>query len=130
MPFPNPDLAKTFQYQVASSMQLFGQTVSYKRYISASGGQPEYGLGDSAQYQPRPSQWQLRPLTVQEIQAVGGQNIAGGFEVFAPHPIFQRDEVTYSNTSYRIVSVPSMEQIGNSLYYRAIMAIGDTGNRF
>lgn len=121
--FPDADLSRYLQSRMASSIQFFGQSVTYKKYISASGSYPEFGMGDTGMYQLRPATFQIRPLTVDETQAMGGQIVGGSLAVWSTEPVGQRDEMVYQGTAYRCTNVPTMEQIGNTLYYRSIFTV-------
>ena len=126
----DPDLARHMSRQVASSMELFGQKIEWRRYVSASGGYPEYGIGDSATQQFRPAQWMLEPLTIEEIQMAGGQEYNGGIKVMTLEPFGQRDEMRYENRIYRCAAQPVQSYVGSNLYWRGVFVLAQVTGQF
>lgn len=117
----DPDLSKRFQLQAASAILFFGQGVTLRKYISASGGNPELGIGDQWCYQLRPAIANLTELKLNEVQMIGGQNAQGGYMMEMLDRPDARDEIQYpaqSGLIYRVASEPVQENIGNTLYWK------------
>jgi hypothetical protein len=117
----SPDLVNKLHQYMASGMGFFGQPVTLKKYVSASAGNPEFGIDDKLCYQYRPATMELRPLTIEESQMVGGQTIGGSYEYVSLEPVSLRDEVLFAGEVYRAVSYPDKEVIGETLYWKGIM---------
>ena len=120
----DPDIARRMRGQVDFSMQFFGQDATMRKYISASAGVPEAGVGDAWMYQLRPIKIDLRELKLNEIQALGGQAVNGAYHVNTMEQPNLRDEIIYpvnGGTTFRIASEPIQEQIGNILYWGFVM---------
>jgi hypothetical protein len=116
-----PDLVNKLQGYMASGMGFFGQPITLRRYISASAGNPEMGLADRLCYQDRPSMAELRMLSLEEAQVVGGQDIRGTYEMVTTDPVTLRDQVVYLKESYRLLSEPERQIIGETLYYKSLI---------
>jgi hypothetical protein len=117
-----PDLTNKLQNYIASGMALFGQPVTLRKYISASAGNPELGIEDRLCYQNRPTQMELRLLSLEELQMIGGQDLRGTFETISIDPITRRDEVIYNGELYQFISEPEQEVIGARIYSKGFMA--------
>lgn len=128
MPIPNPDIALKLQQQAAYSNNFFGQSVTHRKYISASGGNPEFGIGDTWIYQERPAIANMRELTPQEVQQVGGQVYRGGYYMYTLFQPDARDEIRYpvapTGEIFRVASQPVVTQIGANLYFGFIALRG------
>jgi hypothetical protein len=100
---------------------MFGQPATIRKYVSASAGQPEFGIGDKLCYQSRPTNMWLRALSVEETQMVGGQTVGGAYEFKSISRIDLRDEIIYAGELYRVKSYPEMNAFGDVIYFRGIM---------
>jgi hypothetical protein len=117
----NPDLVNKLNNYMASGMQLFGQSVTWRKYISASAGNPDAGISDKLCYQNRPTMAELRMLSIVEAQAVGGQDIRGTYEVVILDDVGMRDEILYNGETYRWMSQPEQEVIGSRLFSKGLI---------
>lgn len=124
MPLP-VDIHRMLSKSVSESFNLFSHSVTWKYYVSASAGTPEAGIGDSWCYQLRPGRADLKPLTFEEIQMIGGQNIIGGYRVYSQVEPQNRDEMIYDGQTYRAISQPIHAHIGNPLWWETVFVAGD-----
>ncbi len=122
---PDPDMVRRLQQQAADQFAFFGHDATLRKYISASGAQPEVGLGDSWRYQARPVQIDFRPLRMDELATLGGQGINEAHRVAMPQEPGPRDEIVYDGKTYRIVSPINHEHIGGVLFWTFVMARGE-----
>jgi hypothetical protein len=117
----NPDLVNKMQRYIASGMDMFGQPITLRKYVSASAGNPDLGIADQLCYQERPTQCELRVLSLVEMQAVGGQDIRGTYEVMIVDSVDLRDEIIYNGETYRWMSQPEQEVIGARIYSKGLI---------
>ena len=117
----SPDIVKKIQSYVGSGMSMFGQSVDLRKFISASAGNPDFGIADKLYYQSRPTLMELRVLSIEEVQMIGGQDIRGTLEFVSKDPVDMRDEVLYNGVTYRCLSQPERETIGATLFWRGIV---------
>lgn len=122
---PNLDTVRHMQRQAGSASDFYGAAVTWRKYISASAGNPEAGVADSACFQLRPARWDLKPLTIQETQMLGGQQFGGSIRVRARDEINARDEMVYLNRVYRFVTDPMTDRMGEMQYWEVIAARAD-----
>src|SRR5574342_574241 len=118
------------QKQIYSATELFGQSIDWRQYISSSGSYPEFGQYDTPSYAVKQSLWQLRSLKLEELQMIGGQQYAGGYEVATQDPIDARDEMVYDGQVFRCVTQPIAEGIGDTLYWKAMFALASATAKF
>lgn len=118
MPIPSPDIARRIREQMVHVDTFHGEPVTIRKYISASGGSPELGLGDVSQYQLRPSVAEKRALSPDEIQMVGGQNYRGGYYFWTLDEVNERDEIVspvHGGEVFRVATKPDVDGIGGNL---------------
>lgn len=115
----SPDISEKLKGYVATGMSFFGQRATWRKYISASAGDPSLGIADRLFYQERQTQMEFRSLTMEEFQAVGGQDIRGTYEIVTVEPLGLRDEVVYNGETYRMFTVPEQDSLGVVLLYRS-----------
>ena len=118
MPIPVPRVAQRIREQMVHVDTFFGEPVTIRKYISASGGSPEVGLGDALQYQLRPSMADKRALRPDEIQMVGGQNFRGGYYFWTLDEVKERDEIMFpvhNGEVFRVATKPDVDSIGGAL---------------
>ncbi len=117
----DPDTLRQVQRHMASGMTMFSHSVIWRKYISASAGDPDMGISDKLMYQSRSTQMQLKQLSLEEAQLVGGQDIYGSYEIVTTDPVGLRDEVIYDGETYRVQGLPDHELLGGVIYYRGII---------
>jgi hypothetical protein len=126
----HPDISRRIQGYANNVMGMFGQDVVLRKFISASAGSPDMGIADQNCYQSRPAQMEMRQLTLEEMQTVGGQDIWGTYEVFSTIPIQKRDEIVYLGETYRFITETEQDSIGTVIYYRGIAQRGTVTGYF
>lgn len=126
----NPDLVQKLQNYIGSGMTFFGQSVTLRKFISASAGNPDMGIADKLMYQNRPTQMELRLLSLEELQAIGGQDLRGTFEVISVEPVTQRDEIIYNSETYRFIGPPEKEVVGATIYHKGFVERGSITGYF
>lgn len=117
----NPDLVNKLENYMASGMSMFGQAVTLRKFVSASAGNPDLGIADRFYYQDRPTQMELRILSIEETQLIGGNELRGSMEAICLDTVDTRDEVVYNREVYRILSQPENETIGRTLYRKFLI---------
>ena len=87
------------QRRVAS---FVGETATWRQYVSASAAAPAYGYGVTEYYIERRVTGLFRLATLQEVQAQGGQYVAGDVvaSLIDCKPT-TADEVLWQDTTYR-----------------------------
>lgn len=115
----SPDISRKLKSYVGTGMAFFGQRATWRKYISASAGNPDLGISDKLFYQERPAQMEFRSLTMEEFQMVGGQDIRGTYEIITVEPVGLRDEIVYNGETYRMISVPESDVLGDVLLHRS-----------
>lgn len=118
MPIPSPDITRRIQQQMVHVDTFHGQAVTIRKYISASGASPEFGLGDTPIYQLRPSMAESRALRPDEIQMVGGQAYRGGYYFWTLDEVTERDEIVMpvvSGEVFRVATKPDADYLGGAL---------------
>lgn len=117
---PHPDQVRSIKRWMQTGMDWFGQPVTLRKYISASAGNPEFGIADKLCYQPIPTNMEFSMLNVEEMQAIGGVNIQGAFSVVSILPITLRDEIIYMGETYRLIGQPEVDTVSDAIYWRGI----------
>lgn len=133
MPRFDPDLAKRLREQMVFVDNFFGEPVTLRKYLSTSGANPEFGLGDSATYQARPSVAVMRALRPDEIQMVGGQSYAGGYYFWTLDEVKERDEIVYpvvNGEVFRVASKPDVDTMGGNLKWGFIGLRGQVTGQY
>jgi len=120
-----PDLQRAHR-QHRHIADFVGETASWVTYVSASEGVDAYGVGDEPQYQTRTVTALLRPAAFEEVQAAGGQFMAGDMMATmldaAPGP---RDEVICRDVTYRIAADTWPQPVLHSSAFRMVLRRGD-----
>src|ERR1051325_865187 len=108
----DPDTVRRMRDQMVTIDTTFGEPATLRKYISASGGNPEYGIGDTWMYQARPTIADMRALRPDEIQMVGGQNYQGGYYFWTLDEVNERDEIIYpvhNGEVFRVATKPDRD---------------------
>lgn len=104
-------------------MQYHGHTVTWRRYVSAGGGQPLAGIGDTLYYQDRLITAMIRPLpgmlTQVEHQTMGGQVAAGQYQLTTREALGRRDLIVWGGTTFRC-NGPAVQTFLHSGYITVI----------
>jgi hypothetical protein len=120
-----PDYGR-IQHQARQIGNNVGYTATIRRYLSGSGGVPQYGVSELPQYNERLVTGMFVPVTFEEISRAGGQYIAGDMKAtildYHPQP---NDEVRYSGTIYRVESDPMPQPMLGQMGYRCLLRRGD-----
>lgn len=120
-----PDFGRT-QRQQRGFAQHVGETATWRKYVSASAGNPAYGQGDEPQYVERTVTGLFLPVTFEEIAAAGGQYLAGDMKAsLLDCQPGSRDEVRWSGTIYRIESDVIPQAILGRSAWRVLLRRGD-----
>ena len=103
-----------------------GETAMWREYVSASAGNPAYGIADETYYSLHLITGLFRPATFEEIQQAGGQILYGDINatLLDVRPEGQ-DEITWRGTNYRVESDFVPERIMGSSGYRGLLRRGD-----
>jgi hypothetical protein len=84
-----------------------GTLVTWRAYVSASGGVNVAGLGATGYYRETSITALFRPLPVQnETQTPAGMIAAGQFEMTTREAVGRGDAIVWANTNYRIEGPP------------------------
>ena len=103
-----------------------GETATWRKYISASAGNPVYGIGDEPQYQQRIVTGLFNAVVFDETMQAGGVYYAGDIvaALIDCRPAGE-DEILWSGVTYRAASDPLPEAILGRSAYRVILRRGD-----
>jgi hypothetical protein len=105
--------------------QFVGETATLRAYVSASAGVPQYGIGNEPRYAERTVTGLFRPMTMEEIQAAGGQYIAGDMQATLIDCIpTTADEVIWRGVAYRVESDALPQRIVQSSAQRIVLRRG------
>lgn len=120
-----PDFNLTIR-QARGFAQHIGETATWWKYVSASAGNPVYGIGDEPCYVQRIVTGLFEAVTFQEIGAAGGQLVAGDMNatLFDCQPSKQ-DEIVWSGTTYRVESDVTPQSIVGRKSWRMLLRRGD-----
>jgi len=106
--------------------QHVGETATWRKYVSASAGNPAYGIGDEPCYVQRGITGLFRPMTLEEVQNAGGQFIAGDIiaTLIDCRP-GTSDELIWQGVTYRAESDFLPERLLGASAYRGLLRRGD-----
>lgn len=120
-----PDFGRV-QRQTRDIGQFVGETATWRKFVSAAGGNPAYGEGETEYYVERRVTGLFKPVEFEEIAAAGGQFVSG--DVMATVLDCQpgsRDEFIWRGTIYRAESDPVPQRIVGSSAYRLLLRRGE-----
>jgi hypothetical protein len=84
-----------------------GTLVTWRAYVSASGGVSVAGLGATGYYREQAISALFRPLpSLPETQTPGGMIAAGTFEMATREAVGRGDEILWANCRYRVEGAP------------------------
>lgn len=107
MGYRGPDLKRQQQQMAANHYAYAGQSVTWRAYISASGGVNVAGFGATGYYRELAITALFRPLpSMPEVQTPGGMIAAGRFEMTTREAVGRGDEIVWANVAYRIEGAP------------------------
>ena len=105
-----------------------GATASLRSYVSASAGNPRFGVGPGFYYQTLPFVGLFGYLQPQERDQPGGQTQASQFGVTTEFPVKTTDEVIWNSTAYRLDGNPVETRLGGRVLWRSPLKMaGATG---
>jgi hypothetical protein len=105
--YRGPNLLRQQQQINAYHYPGVGSVVTWRAYVSASGGVNVAGLGATGYYRESSITALFRPLPVQnETQTPAGMIAAGQFEMTTREAVGRGDEVRWNNTIYRVEGPP------------------------
>jgi hypothetical protein len=107
MPYRGPNLLRQQQQMAANQFAYAGTLITWRAYVSASGGVNVAGLGATGYYRELSITALLRPLpSMPENQTPAGMIAAGQFEMTTREAVGRGDEVRWNNTIYRVEGPP------------------------
>jgi hypothetical protein len=107
MPYRGPDLRRQQTQLAANQYAYAGQNVTWRAYVSASGGVAVAGLGATGYYREIGITALFRPLpSLPESQTPAGMIAAGQFEMTTREAVGRGDEIRWANVTYRIEGAP------------------------
>lgn len=119
-----PDFGQHARQQ-RSIAAFVGETATLRTYVTASAGQPQYGIGNEPVYAERVVTGLFRPMTQEEVQAAGGQFIAGDIvATLVDATLGTSDEVVWHGVPYRVESDPLPQPIVGSSAQRIVLRRG------
>lgn len=120
-----PDYKRTMR-QARGITQFVGETATWWKYVSASAGNPAYGVGDEPCYVARTITGLFVSVTFEEIAAAGGQYLAGDMKatLIDCNP-GSNDEIKWSGNTYRIESDVTPQAILNRNAWRVLLRRGE-----
>jgi len=97
-----PDFGQ-IQRQSRQLAEHLGETATWKKYVSASAGRPEAGIGDEPCYVHVTITGLFVPVSFDEIAVAGGQLVAGDMRATLVDCLpSKQDEIVWSGVVYRI----------------------------
>lgn len=107
MPYRSPDLRRQQQQMAANQYAYAGQSVTWRAYISASGGVSVAGFGATGYYREIGITALFRPLpSFPEAQTPAGMIAAGQFEMTTRERVRRGDEIVWAGVAYRVEGAP------------------------
>ena len=120
-----PDFMRTMR-QARGFAQHVGDTATWRKYVSASAGNPAYGQGDEPCYVERVVTGLFVSVTFEQIAAAGGQFVAGDMNAtLLDCQPGREDEIKWSGTTYRVESDVNPEAILGRAAWRVLLRRGD-----
>lgn len=120
-----PDFTLTMR-QARGFAHHVGDTAVWRKFVSASAGNPAYGIGDEPCYTERVITGLFASVTFEQIAAAGGQLIAGDMNatLMDCRP-GNNDEIKWSGTTYRVESDVIPQAILGREAWRVLLRRGD-----
>ena len=107
MPYRGPNLTRQQSQMAANQYAYAGQSVTWRAYVSATGGVSVAGIGATGYYREIPISALFRPLpSMPETQTPGGMIAAGQFEMTTRERVGRGDEILWAGVAYRIEGAP------------------------
>lgn len=105
--YRGPNLARQQNQLAANQYTYAGQPVTWRAYVSASGGVNVAGLGATGYWRDQTITALFRPLpSLPETQTPAGMIAAGQFQMTTREAVGRGDQVRWNNVIYRVDSVP------------------------
>lgn len=103
MAYRGPNLLRQQQQMAANQYAYAGTLITWRAYVSASGGVSVAGFGATGYFREQTITALFRPLPVQqEAQTPAGMIAAGSFQMTTREAVGRGDEVVWGNVRYRI----------------------------
>lgn len=102
MSYSNPNNAKRRAQQMAVIRQHAGYTATWRAYVSASGGNPALGLGETTYYRDAVITALFGDTTQREGQTPAGQIADADIYAVTQFPLGRRDELIWRGETYRV----------------------------
>lgn len=107
MGYRGPNLQRQQNQLAAAQYASVGTPVTWRAYVSASGGVNVAGLGATGYYREGTITALFRPLpSMPENQTPGGMIAAGQFEMTTRETVGRGDQVRWNNVIYRVEGPP------------------------
>lgn len=107
--YSRPD-KKRMNTQAERIYQFAGSTATWRQYVSASGGVPEAGIGDTYYFRQQTITGQfgvmLNTPKVMENAGAAGEIAAGTFQIVTRERLGRRDEILFNGATHRVESDP------------------------
>ena len=122
MTYRGPNQQRMAQQQAATILQHAGQTATWRKYVSASTGNPLVGLGSALYYSERIITAQLfgqpgQGFNLPDGQRMVGQLTEGEFVMACREEMGTQDELRWRGDTYRIESDRVPTRIGGNFMY-------------
>jgi hypothetical protein len=105
--YRGPNLLRQQQQIAAYHYPGVGSVVTWRAYVSASGGVNVAGLGATGYYRESLVSALIRPLPIMlETQTPAGMIAAGQFQMTTREAVGRNDTIVWANTNYRIEGPP------------------------
>lgn len=119
---PNFDRMQRQQREIAS---FVGETATIRRYHTAQAGAPQFGVEHKPVYIEKIITGLFNPMTLKEIQAAGGQYVAGDIQAtildYIPNTA---DEIVWRGVTYGIESDHLPQPIVGASAHRVLLRRG------
>lgn len=107
--------------QFSALLERAGQTATWRSYVSASAGQPEYGIGPGPRYVQRTITGVFEPLSVREVNVPGGQFGFGDTMVTTMQPLGAQDELDWNGQRWKVASEAARYSLWATAMFRSVI---------
>ena len=123
---PRPDPSR-IAINAGSVFGNAGEVVTRRVYVSASAGNPRFGIANANTYNESLITalffFAIRGIPSKEIYNPGGLIEQRSLTVATQVPLNARDELIWRGTAYRVDGAPVPENIGGTVQYQAPIVI-------
>lgn len=107
MTYRGPNTTRQTNQLANNIFRYAGETATWRKYVSASAGNPVVGLGSASYYQERLITAMLygqvgMGLNLPENQTFAGMLAVGQFLASTTEPLGRQDELLWRGTTYRV----------------------------